>query len=167
MDQDVFRQTYREVNEQACVFEKAVLTNQCNCRQAERFCIAEREGVRCGSAAGQTRCLKWLEHVRQQVRFALRTQDQEVLRAHGKAIRIQVGGIRGLADLLDEAGLAHAGTADIDGLLDLAERHSGRHAGGRPGAGGSGFAALAFGPIIRAIQAYQGRVRSRRRRQRE
>ena len=44
MDQDIFRRTYKEVNERFCAFEKGVLTNNCNCSQAEKFCIAERTG---------------------------------------------------------------------------------------------------------------------------
>ena len=58
MDQDLFRQTYREVNEVFCAFEKSVLTNECSCHLAERFCIAEREGVHCRERRSQTRCLK-------------------------------------------------------------------------------------------------------------
>jgi len=53
MDQDIFRRTYREVNERFCAFEKGVLTNNCECSQAERFCIAEREGVHCRADAAQ------------------------------------------------------------------------------------------------------------------
>ena len=105
MDQDAFRQTYREVNEVFCAFEKGVLTNQCGCRCAERFCIAEREGVHCRSEPGQARCLRWLELLREQARFALRTEEDRRILPHGKAIRLQVGGMRGLLRVLggDEA----------------------------------------------------------------
>ena len=40
MDQDAFRQTYREVNERFCAYEKAVLTNKCACSQSERSTLA-------------------------------------------------------------------------------------------------------------------------------
>jgi hypothetical protein len=171
MDQDVFRQTYREVNERGCSFEKAVLTHQCDCAQAERFCIAEREGVRCGSARGHARCLRWLEILQVQVRFALRTQDPEMLRAHGKAIRIQVGGLRGLVEVLDASNAAGipgsvaspatgsepiagtepiAGMKNVDGLLAQTEQRYGD------------LDRVPFEAVIRQVQAYQGRVRSSR-----
>jgi hypothetical protein len=47
MDQDAFRQTYQDINERFCAFEKAILTLQCQCSEAHKFCIAEREGVHC------------------------------------------------------------------------------------------------------------------------
>lgn len=87
MDQDAFRSTYREVNERFCAFEKSILTNQCQCSQAEKFCIAEREGVHCKIDAGQGRCLKILDILRHQARFALKTNDQNSkILPHGKAI---------------------------------------------------------------------------------
>lgn len=151
MDQDAFRQTYREVNEVFCAFEKSVLTNECGCRCAERFCIAEREGVHCRCEAGQARCLTWLDLLREQARFALRTEDERRVLPHGKAIRLQVGGLRGLGRLLDN-GEQPAVIEDVDGLLHAAESRFGS------------LAALPFSEIMRDVAAYQIRRRSRRRR---
>ena len=150
MDQDAFRKTYREVNEVFCAFEKSVLTSECQCSQAERFCIAEREGVHCRSEERQGRCLKWLELLREQARFALRTEEQRNLLPHGKAIRLQVGGIRGLIKVLSAA--EQTTTEDVDQLLAEAENR---------------FDALEnapFSEIMRDVAAYQVRKRSRRRR---
>ncbi|MCU7960788.1 MAG: hypothetical protein KZQ58_12505 [gamma proteobacterium symbiont of Bathyaustriella thionipta] len=97
MDQDIFRQTYDEINECYCAFEKGILTNNCECSQAERFCIAEREGVKCKQAAAQQDCIDLLEILRQQARFALRADNrQQTKLPHGKAMRVQIGGLRGL-----------------------------------------------------------------------
>ncbi len=101
MDQDAFRRTYRDVNERSCAFEKSVLTNQCGCSQAARFCIAEREGVRCGSAEGHRQCLEVLALLRDAARFALRSNPTEGTLAHGKAMKIQVGGLRGIRAAID------------------------------------------------------------------
>ena len=148
MDQDAFRKTYREINEVYCAFEKSVLTNECQCSQAERFCIAEREGVHCRSEEKQARCLHWLELLREQARFALRSDEERRLLPHGKAIRLQVGGLRGLQKVLDDAG--HSKQPDVDGILSRAEKR---------------FRALESAPfseIMRAVAAYQMRKRRQR-----
>lgn len=154
MDQDLFRQTYREVNEVYCAFEKSILTNECRCRLSERFCIAEREGVHCRAEASQTRCLRWLELLREQARFALRTEEERRLLPHGKAIRLQVGGMRGLLKVFQET--ADDGERveidDVDGTLALAEARFGP------------LERLPFSQIMRDVAAYQGRKRARRRR---
>jgi len=150
MDQDAFRRTYREVNEIYCAFEKSVLTNECRCSQAERFCIAEREGVHCRSETGQARCLRWLELLREQARFALRTEEERRLLPHGKAIRLQVGGMRGLHMLLEEQAQHPATIEDIDALLARAEQRYRE------------LEAVPFSEIMRQVAAYQVRKRSRR-----
>lgn len=150
MDQDAFRQTYREVNEVFCAFEKSVLTNECKCSQAERFCIAEREGVHCRSEASQTRCLHWLNLLREQARFALHTEDERRLLPHGKAMRLQVGGMRGLLrQLANDPTLR---IDDVDATLAAAEGHYGT------------LEAAPFSEIMRDVAAYQVRKRSPRRR---
>lgn len=152
MDQDAFRETYREVNERFCAFEKSVLTNQCECSQAERFCIAEREGVHCNSDIGQERCLKLLGLLREQARFALRTNpDDKALLPHGKAIRIQVGGMRGLAAVLAPEQPAPDRIDDVYATIAQAEQQFGS------------LDALPFSDIMPQIAAYKGRKRSRRR----
>jgi hypothetical protein len=151
VDQDAFRKTYREVNDVFCAFEKSVLTNECRCSQAERFCIAEREGVHCRSSASQTRCLRWLELLREQARFALRTEEDRQLLPHGKAIRLQVGGMRGVQQVL--FGPAEDRQIDdVDGTLAAAEQRYGH------------LAEVPFSDVMRAVAAYQVRKRSRRRR---
>lgn len=150
MDQDAFRNTYRQVNDVYCAFEKSVLTNECRCNQAERFCIAEREGVRCRSADSQGRCLEWLERLREQARFALRTEEERRLLPHGKAIRLQVGGMRGVRELL--YGPDAKPVDDVDATLAATEQRFGS------------LAEVPFSTIMRAVAAYQVRKRARRHR---
>ena len=152
MDQDAFRRTYREVNEVYCAFEKSVLTNECRCSQAERFCIAEREGVHCRAQDRQARCLRWLELLREQARFALRADEERRLLPHGKAIRLQVGGMRGLMKVLDPADPASESDDDVDGMLAHAEKQF------------QNLESAPFSEIMREVAAYQVRKRSRRRR---
>jgi hypothetical protein len=152
VDNEVFRDTYRAINERFCPYEKAILTNNCACSKAQRFCIAEREGVRCASDVAQGRCIETLELLRQQARFALKaTRDSAVL-PHAKAMRVQVGGLRGIHVALHPEVPAPVKIADIHGLLIQAVETFGA------------LAALPFQVVIQQIAAYQGRPRSRGRR---
>lgn len=151
MDQDAFRQTYREVNERFCAYEKSVLTNQCNCSQADRFCIAEREGVHCNSDEGQARCLRFLELLRAHARFALRTNPEEkALLPHGKAIRIQVGGLRGLYNVSHPGDELPETIPDIYAAIAQAESAFGA------------LDAIPYSDIMPQIACYKGKTRSRR-----
>ncbi len=152
MDQDAFRQTYHEINERYCAFEKAILTQQCACSEAHKFCIAEREGVHCNSDTGQQQCLQLLEVLRTQARFALRANPEEHMNLlpHGKAIRIQVGGLRGLHVALDPGQPAPSRIENVIDLLNRAIKHYGS------------LKQLPFSLVMQQISAYQSRIRSRR-----
>jgi hypothetical protein len=154
VDQDAFRETYHDVNERACVFERAVLTHQCDCSQADRFCIAEREGVACSSGEGHARCATLVETLREQARFALREAPAEGGDAlpYGKAMRVQVGGLRGIKALLERETDAPDKVEDVFFLVERALERYGS------------LAALPWSDIMPHIAAYRGRVRSRRRR---
>ncbi len=153
MDQDAFRKTYHEVNERFCAFEKAILTQQCQCSEAHKFCIAEREGVHCNSDAGQQQCLQLLEVLRSQARFALRatSEDRKNLLPHGKAIRIQVGGLRGLHVALNPGQPAPPCIESVINLVNRAIKHFGS------------LDKLPFSMVMQQISAYHPRIRSRRR----
>ena len=157
MDQDAFRETYDEINERFCAFEKAILTQQCQCSEAHIFCIAEREGVHCNSDAGQQQCLQLLEMLRSQARFALRasSEDHKNLLPHGKAIRIQVGGLRGLYTALNPGHPVPARIEDVVDLVNLSIKHFGS------------LDKLPFSLIMQQISAYQSRIRSRRNRRKK
>jgi hypothetical protein len=145
LDNDVFRQTYREVNERVCPYEKSILTNKCRCSKAKRFCIAEREGVHCLSDAAQAQCLQLLDLLRHQARFALRANDERSALPHGKAMRIQVGGLRGLLQSLEPENPLPETIDDIHGVIQRARETFGD------------LNALPFAEIIRQIAAYRGR----------
>lgn len=153
MDQDAFRETYRDVNERFCAFEKGVLTNQCKCSRAEKFCIAEREGVHCTSDEGQTQCLQLLDLLREQARFALKTSTtpEKRLLPHGKAIRIQIGGLRGLQLVLTPEQETPRVIEDVFELINQARGRFGD------------LTALPFPQIMQQIAAYRGKTRARRR----
>jgi len=154
MDQDAFRETYRDVNERACIFERAVLTNQCTCSEADRFCIAEREGVACNSREGNRRCEQLVSLLREHARFALRaaTEENRDPLPYGKAMRVQVGGLRGLRAIVDGTDTEPAELPEVFSLVERAMAKFGD------------LDALPFSEIMPHIAGYRGRSRSRRRR---
>jgi hypothetical protein len=153
MDNHVFRETYNEINERYCPFEKSILTNQCACSRAERFCIAEREGVHCKADEAQARCVALLDLLRAQARFALRTTDGRSALPHAKAMRVQVGGLRGLQALLHPEAEVPRTIDDIDAIVEAAIARFGR------------LEDVPFQVIVQQITAYRGRrpFRDRRR----
>lgn len=152
MDNEVFRDTYRAINERYCPYEKAILTDNCLCSKAQRFCIAEREGVSCASDEAQARCIEALEILRRQARFSLKATSDSAVLPHAKAMRVQVGGLRGIHVALHPEVPPPVRIADIHGLLLQACERFG------------GLAALPFQVVIQQIAAYQGRPKSRGRR---
>lgn len=149
MDQDAFRTTYRDMNDRFCLYEKAILTGECACQQAERFCLAEREGVHCKSDTAQQRCDDLLKLLRHHARFAVKASSETGALPHGKAIRIQIGGLRGLQAAINDNQAEATKIADIHGLIDQAMASFGR------------LEDLPFQLIIKTIAAYRGRRRSR------
>lgn len=150
MDQDAFRTTYRDMNDRYCLFEKTILTGECACSQADRFCLAEREGVHCKSDAAQRQCEELLRLLRHHTRFTLKSSNDTGALPHGKAIRIQIGGLRGLyAAVHSDEEAASAKIDDIHGLIKHAVKTFER------------LEDLPFQEIIKQVAAYKGRRRSR------
>lgn len=149
MDQDVYRKFYRDMNERFCLFEKGVLSGQCDCSQAEKFYLAEREGVHCKSAQGQLLCEELLQLLKQQARFTLKETDPTGVLPHAKAMRIQIGGLQGLSMVVnkDEKPIP---IEDIYSLVQQAVQLFER------------LELLPFQEIIKQIAAYRGRGRRSR-----
>ena len=150
MDNEELRRTYGTINEHFCPFEKSILTNNCACNRARRFCIAEREGVACSSDQARSRCLELLGLLRRQARFALKTTGEGTALPHAKAMRIQVGGLRGLHAVLAPGEPIPAKIEDIDGTIEAVLARFGD------------LASLPFQPIIQQVAAYKGRRRLRK-----
>jgi hypothetical protein len=147
MDNDAFRDTYRAVNERFCPYEKTILTGNGGCSLARKFCIAEREGVQCDSTSAQADCLALLEALRRQARFALKSIDTNSALPHNKAMRIQVGGLRGLCAVLEPDAPAPSYIQDISATVAESIRRF------------SAFDALPYSLILREIAHYQPRKR--------
>ena len=151
MDEDAFRDTYHRVNATRCVFEKALNSRQCRCHLARHFILAGRDGFGCRASAHQARCREFLDTLRQRARFALGVTRADQPLPHAREIRVQNGGLRGLAALLDEAAAAGAEPPDIATTID--------HALARYGS----VESLPYGELVKSILRYEARPRRRRR----
>jgi hypothetical protein len=147
MDQDTFRRTYREMNERICAYEKSILSRHCSCSQSKKLCIAEREGIHCISDEALQQCHELLETLRQQARFALKSNNDKAALPHGKAMRLQVGGLRGLFSALHPEAPIPESIEDIFELINQAKLRYGR------------LENLPYQTLIQQVSAYKGRQR--------
>lgn len=156
MDEDEYRRIYRVAIPRRCVFEKAVLARHCDCSRARRRNLAEREAVACESARGRAQCEAWLAQLRARATFALQVREGDDALPHAKAIKLQAGGLQGLAGRVAEADerpwLDAGKVVDVVALLDAADKQFG------------GLEGLPFEEIVRAVARFSGRRRPHGRR---
>lgn len=150
MDEQQYKSTYNRINPQRCVFEKAVNSRVCNCSKAQRFNLADREGVACASANGLQRCSQLILLLRKNARFALQRLDIGQTLAHTQEIKIQNGGLLGLQSQVESS--AAETVADIDTLIAMAEDRF------------AGLEKFPYSQLMRVVASYQ--VRNRRNRTR-
>ncbi len=125
MEEDEYRSTYQAVNQRRCVLEKALNSRKVTCSHAERFCLADREGVGCHSDAAQRRCQEMLTHMREGARFALQMTHIGGPLPHNKEIKVQTGGLLGLQAQLFPERAEDDEVEDVFGLLNAADARFG------------------------------------------
>ena len=113
--------------------------------QTQTICIAERQGIGCEADEAQQQCQELLDTLRHQSRFALKIHDEHIPMAHSSALRVQMGGLRGLYAALYPDGSNPTMIANIFELVSDAKDRFGD------------FARLPFQVIIQHIAAYKGR----------
>lgn len=145
MDEDQYRQLYREVNPNRCVFEKAINHRRCDCRHKEHFLLATREGVRCQLPEQRALCQQLLNTLREGSRFALRETLIDGPLPHNKELKVQVGGMQALQQLLDIAG-------DLPNINQLIETGQIRY---------GTIGALPYPELIRGVVHFESRRKRR------
>ncbi len=101
LDENAYRQTYAQVNPLQCAFERALLRRCCGCEQVIRRNIAEREAAGCSDPAAQAQCAALKARLRHAAAFVLKLTDPEAPLPHAKELKLQCGGLLGLARLMD------------------------------------------------------------------
>lgn len=104
-----------------CAFEKPILSAQCHCPLAARAALGEALRVRCQSETASRRCFVLRNLLRDKARFALKVTDTRGKMPFGKELRVMLGGLAGLAEVLEVSD----GTRDIDALVRLAQERYG------------------------------------------
>jgi len=148
MEEDEYRTIYQQFNQTRCAFEKAILSRRCACELAHKFNLAEREGVACQTESKQKRCQTFLQQCREKALFALKLTQPGGALPHAREIRVQLGGLNGLSELLGST--PPEAINNIDDLLISAEQRY------------PDFQELPYELLIRAIMRIQGRQRRHR-----
>lgn len=146
MDEQQYKNTYTRINPRRCVFEKAINSRVCNCGKAQRFNLADREGVACASINGLQRCSRLISLLRENARFTLRRLNVKDL-AHAQEIKVQNGGLLGLQSQLESRAVVKI-VEDINATVTAAE---GKFAG---------LENLPYSQLMQVIGGY--RIRNRR-----
>ena len=120
MEEQEYRDTYQSVNQRRCVYEKAINSRRCYCTRCHRFNLADREGVTCNSTTGNAVCTEFLNTLRNKARFSLHLTNTDSPLPHTKEIKVQIGGLLGLQELLHPERAGSTQVEDIIGLLDTA-----------------------------------------------
>ena len=104
-----------------CVFEKSILALKTHCHQSKRKNIADREIVVCSSTVSQQQCTTWLTLLRKKSRFTLgliNHNDFNQVLPHSKEMKVQVGGLLGLASSIDQRVSGNDNNLDICNTLN-------------------------------------------------
>ncbi len=147
MEEDQYRLTYRQVNQLKCAFEKTILAGHCACPLSHKFCLAEREGISCQQTENRQRCQNLLQKSRKKTLFVFKLTRFDGVLPHAKEIRVQLGILTGLAELLGQPETENI--CDINQLLAIAEEHY------------PDLDKLPYEPLIRAVNRAQGRRRKK------
>jgi hypothetical protein len=154
MEEDEYKSTYNELVSVRCVFEKALTSNHARCHLSRHFCLADREGYACNDVESSIKCRKFLEILREKSTFVLKVQEIKGPLPHNMEIRVQVGGITGLAKLVErqvdkqtDRQLRQPMVEDIYGLIEKTTERIGP------------LETLPYSEIIQSVVRFKGRRR--------
>jgi hypothetical protein len=142
-DENAYRETYNQVNRQQCVFERGVLRRCVACEYAHKHLIAEREAMGCDNAEAHAQCDAFKQQLKQAAAFVLKLTSPDAPIPHVKELKLQCGGLLGLARALADAPLD--AVDNIHGVLSAAMKKYGSLEG------------LPYSEILQTIRAYEAR----------
>lgn len=154
MEEDEYKSTYRELTTVRCVFEKALTNNHARCRYAHHFCLADREGYSCEELPASMRCKALLEQLRKKSQFVFKLAEIGDVLPHNMEIRVQAGGVRGLARSAGVSVDESAGNLMVEDISGAVEKLV------------ADYGAIEEFPYSEIIQSIE-QFRSRRRRHRD
>jgi hypothetical protein len=150
MEEDEYKSTYNELASVRCVFEKALTNNHARCQYSYHFCLADREGYSCKEADACARCTYLLEQLRKKSQFVFKLHSVDDALPHNMEIRVQAGGVRGVAQLVDVAIVDNNGKPMVDDVITVIEKAIDKY---------GSLDGLPYSEIVQSIEQFQGRRR--------
>ncbi len=153
MEEGEYKSAYNEMAPVRCVFEKSLTSHRAKCSLARHFCLADREGYSCEAPLSSVKCRELLVKLREKSIFALKLQNINGPLPHNKEIRVQVGGLTGIARSIVMNGTDQVDpmvVSDINGVLLKAIDSFGS------------LDSLPYSEIMQSIKQFQGRMRRQR-----
>ncbi len=128
-----------------CAFARAVLVRQASCPLATMALEGEAERPRCASPVANANCVTLRAMMRERATFALRLAPPPAPLPHAAELRLQCGGLAGLAESLGAAG---APVTDVHDLVGRARETFG------------GFLGIPFDRVVASIVRREARTRA-------
>lgn len=144
MDETAYHEARRAGIPVPCAFEKALAARCADCTLAVRHALAEREAIGCASPVARCNCATFLALVSERAAFALKRPLTSGPLPHAVTMKLQCGGLRGLADSVGRA------PTDLHGAVVAAQARYGS------------LTDLPWPAIVAAVAAWQGRPRRSR-----
>jgi hypothetical protein len=129
----------------ACAFGRALLARHAHCPLATFALEGEAERPRCAAPVANANCRTLRALLRERATFALRLPPPGAPLPHAAELRLQCGGLRGLAETLGEASEA---PSDVHALVARAQQRF------------DGLLGIPFEPVVAAIMRWEGRPRA-------
>lgn len=129
----------------ACAFARAIVARQGDCRLVTMVLRGEAERPHCISPVANTNCRTLRALVRERSTFALRLPPAATPLTHATEMRLQCGGLRGLAQAL---GDTPGPPADIHDLVTRARDAF------------DGLLGIPYVAVVASVASWEGRPRS-------
>jgi len=153
LEEDEYKSSYNELASVRCVFEKALTSHQAKCPLSKHFCLADREGYSCEDFPSSSKCRQFLELLRKNSLFSLKLKEIDGQLPHNMEIRVQVGGVSGVAKMLDPLLAEKAGALKVDDIQSTLKRAINDF---------GSLEQLPYNKIIQSVVQYQGRRKRQR-----
>jgi len=153
MEESEYKSTYNVLTSVRCVFEKTLTNNRAQCSLSSHFWLADREGYACKDRESSDQCGELLKKLRENSIFVLKLHEINGPLPHNMELRVQAGGLAGLATLVEKEKDVHTKqlvTDDIHGLLNSTIEDFGS------------LDTLPYSKIIQSVVQFQGRQRRQR-----
>ena len=153
MEEDEYKATYNAIASVRCIFEKALTNHHARCSLAVHFCLADREGYSCTEELSSRKCKEMLAKLRENSTFVLKLHEIKGPLPHNMEIRVQAGGMSGLAKLVSDPIDKVSSTGAVIDIHQLIKRSEDKF---------GDLENLPFSEIIQSVVQFQGRRRKQR-----